>query len=169
MQPWAAMWQGGRAWQASSSPPPPNGSKQGILGRQTSPTSRLRLPFGHMRPAPGPVSPIQRTPVLPRCGAAFPSQPTCGCQRTMYIGGCAGHLDGLHHAAVFSSYRRPSSRWRRGSSFERVAFSIERGVDRGEVLAAKKKTEQEHCNLPNGQGAIAAPCRGAERGTLYSS
>ena len=36
------------------------------------------------------------------------------------------------------------------------AFSIERGVDRGEVLAAKKKTEQEHCNLPNGQGAIAA-------------
>ena len=31
------------------------------------------------------------------------------------------------------------------------------------------ETEQEHCNLPNGQGAIAAPCRGAERGTLYSS
>ena len=61
------MWQGGRAWQASSSPPPPNGSKQGILGRQTSPTSRLRLPFGHMRPAPGPVPPMQKTPVLPRC------------------------------------------------------------------------------------------------------
>ena len=32
-------------------------------------------------------------------GAAFPSQPTGGRQRIMYIGGCAWHLDGLHHAS----------------------------------------------------------------------
>ena len=34
-----------------------------------------------------------------RGGAAFPSQPTGGRQRIMYIGGCAWHLDGLHHAS----------------------------------------------------------------------
>ena len=71
----------------------------------------------------------------------------------------------LHRSGNFVAVRhrpRATRRWDQ-------SFSIERGVDRGEVLAAKKKTEQEHCNLPNGQGAIAAPCRGAERGTLYSS